>query len=128
METAELEAQVYSALSGDSSLTALLAKGADSIFHLQAPGDTRARYPALVYAPVSDVPVLVGDDMELAHRVTIRLHIITLDGQYGDIYRCAHRIMEGLGFVRFQTTPYIDDGQRILIVDYRIGVDSTWQQ
>jgi hypothetical protein len=36
--------------------------------------------------------------------------------------------MEGLGFARFQTTPFIDDGQRILIVDYRIGVDSTWQQ
>lgn len=128
METAELEAQVYSALSGDSSLTAMLAKGADSIFHLQAPGDTRARYPALVYAPVLDVPVLAGDDMEVAHRVTIRLHIITLDGRYGDIYRRVHRIMEGLGFARFQTTPYKDDGQRILIVDYRIGVDSTWQQ
>ena len=128
METAELEAQVYSALSGDPSLTAMLAKGADSIFHLQAPGDTKARYPALVYAPVSDVPVLIGDDVELAHRVTIRLHIITLDGRYGDIYRCVHRIMEGLGFARFQTTPFIDDGQRILIVDYRIGVDSTWQQ
>ena len=88
METAELETQVYSALSGDPFLTAMLAKGADSIFHLQAPGDTRARYPALVYAPVSDVPVLIGDDVELAHRVTIRLHIITLDGRYGDIYRC----------------------------------------
>ena len=128
METAELEAQVYGALSGDSSLTAMLGKGADSIFHLQAPGDTRSRYPALVYAPVSDVPALAGDDMELAHRVTIRLHIITLDGRYGDIYRCVHRIMEGLGFARFQTTPYIDDGEKILIVDYRIGVDSTWQQ
>lgn len=128
METAELEAQVYSALSGDSSLTAMLAKGTDSIFHLQAPGDTRERYPALVYAPVSDVPVLAGDDMEIAHRVTIRLHIITLDGRYENIYRCVHRIMEGLGFARFQTTPYVDDGQRILMVDYRIGVDSTWQQ
>lgn len=128
VETVELEAQVYGAFIADTVLTALLAKGADSVFHLQAPGDTLARYPALVYSTISDVPALMGDDVEAAHRVTVRIHIITFDGRYGDIYRQAHRIMEGLGFARVQTTPYVEDGQRILIADYRIGVDSTWQQ
>lgn len=122
METAELEAQVYSALSGDSSLTAMLAKGADSIFHLQAPGDTRARYPALVYAPVSDVPVMAADDKETAHRVTIRIHVITKDGQYGEIQRHIHRIMQGLGFYRIQTSPYVEDDEIVLLTDYKIGV------
>lgn len=127
-ETMELEAQVYGALKNDSDLTALLAKGEDSIFHLQAPSDKASRYPALVYSPISDVPVVVGDDIEITHRVTFRIHILTTDGQYGGIYRCVHRIMEGLGFARVQTTPYIEDGQKILIIDYRIGVDSLWQQ
>ena len=128
METIELESQVYGALTEDTALMALLPKGLDSVFYLQAPGDEMDRYPFLVYAPVSDVPVMAADDKETAHRVTMRVHIITLDGRYGDIYRNVHRIMEGLGFVRSQTTPYVEDGEKILIADYKIGVDSMWQQ
>ena len=128
METAELEAQVYSELSGDSSLTALLAKGADSIFHLQAPGDNNTRYPCLVYSPISDVPALVGDDIEVTHRVTIRIHVVTIDGQYNVIYRHINRIMQEMGFTRVQTIQYIDDGRKVLITDYKIGVSSEWQQ
>lgn len=128
VETMELEAQVYSALTSDSSLIALLASGAKSVFHLQAPSDKSTRYPCLVYSPISDVPAVVGDDIEVAHRITIRLHVITLDGQYNVIYRHINRIMSGLGFMRVQTTQYIDDGQKVLIIDYRIGVSSEWQQ
>lgn len=124
METAELEAQVYSGLCADVDLIAELAKAEKSIFHLQAPSDNSARYPAIVYAPISDVPALAGDDIELAHRITIRLHIITLDGQYSGIYRQINRVMQGLGFARRQTTPYVENGQKILIADYIIGVDS----
>lgn len=127
VETMALEAQVYSALTSDSALIALLAKGTKSIFHLQAPGDNNTRYPCLVYSPVSDVPILAADNKEFAHRVTMRVHIITLDGQYGDIYRHIHRVMEGLGFSRSQAQPYVEDGEKILIVDYKIGVDSLWQ-
>lgn len=128
METMELEAQVYSALTGDTALIAVLANGAKSVFHLQAPSDNSTRYPCLVYTPITDVPAIVGDDIEVTHRVTIRMHIITLDGQYNEIYRNVNRIMQGLGFSRVMTNPYIEDGQKILIVDYRIGVSSEWQQ
>lgn len=128
METMELEAQVYSALTGDTALIAVLANGANSVFHLQAPSDKSTRYPCLVYTPITDVPAIVGDDIEVTHRVTIRMHIITLDGQYNVIYRNVNRIMQGLGFSRVMTNPYIEDGQKILIVDYRIGVSSEWQQ
>ena len=128
METIELEAQVYIALTNDSALVALLAKGAKSVYHLQAPGDKEDRCPFLVYTPISDVPALAGDDGEISHRVTVRIHITTLDGQYGGIYRQVHRIMEGLGFFRVQAIPYMENGEKTLIVDYRIGVDSTWQQ
>ena len=128
METMELEAQVYSALTSDSALIALLANGDESVFHLQAPSDNSTRYPILVYSPISDVPAVVGDDIEVAHRITIRLHVITLDGQYNVIYRHINRIMSGLGFIRVQTTQYIDDGQKVLIIDYRIGVNAQWLQ
>ena len=127
METIELESQVYGALTEDTALMELLPKGQNSVFYLQAPGDERERYPVFVYSPVSDVPVLAADNKEFAHRVTIRIHIITLDGQYGDIYRHIHRIMEGLGFSRSQAQPYVEDGEKILIVDYKIGVDSSWR-
>lgn len=128
METMELEAQVYSALTSDSALIALLAKGTKSIFHLQAPGDNNTRYPCLVYSPISDVPALVGDDIEVTHRVTIRIHVVTIDGQYNVIYRHINRIMQEMGFTRVQTTQYIDDGRKVLITDYKIGVSSEWQQ
>ena len=128
VETMELEAQVYSALTSDSALIALLAKGTKSIFHLQAPGDNNTRYPCLVYSPISDVPALVGDDIEVTHRVTIRIHVVTIDGQYNVIYRHINRIMQEMGFTRVQTTQYIDDGRKVLITDYKIGVSSEWQQ
>jgi hypothetical protein len=128
METVELEAQVYNGLSTDPDLVALLGHGVDSIFHLQAPADLLDRYPILVYSPISDVPTLVGDDVEVAHRVTIRVYIVTQNGQYRDTYRHVHRVMTGLGFSRVQTTPYKEDDQQILIVDYVIGVSAEWQQ
>lgn len=127
METMELETRVYAGLSGDTALTALLANGADSIFHLQAPSDKITRYPALVYKPISDIPALSGDDVELTHRVTFRIHILTRDGRYGVIYRHVHRIMQGIGFARVQAMPYVENGEKILIIDYRIGVSAEWQ-
>jgi hypothetical protein len=36
--------------------------------------------------------------------------------------------MQGLGYARVQAMPYVENEQRILIIDYRIGVDSEWQQ
>lgn len=124
METIALEDAVYTAMAGDMSLVALLPNGEESIFHLQAPSDTVTRYPVIVYSPISDVPALSADDFEAAHRVTIRLHILTRDGQYSAIQRHIHRILQGLGFVRVQTMPYREDGEIVLITDYRIGVTS----
>lgn len=127
METAELEAAVYDALTSDTALTALLAGGADSIYHMQAPSDLR-RYPAIVYSTISDVPAIAGDDGEITHRVSIRVHILTLDGDYTGLYRRVCSDMTGLGFSRYQAYPYIEDGQLIMIADFRIGVNAEWQQ
>lgn len=128
METAELEAAVYGALTGDSVLTAMLADGADSVFHMQAPADLKSRYPALVYSTISDVPAIAGDDGEITHRVSMRIHIMTLNGDYASPYRRVCADMASLGFSRYQAYSYVEDGQIIMIADFRIGVSAEWQQ
>ena len=128
METAALEDAVYAALTGDSTLTAMLADGADSVYHMRAPADLKSRYPALVYSTISDVPAIAGDDDEITHRVSMRIHIMTLDGDYAGLYRRVCSDMTGLGFSRYQAYPYIEDGQLIMIADFRIGVNAEWQQ
>lgn len=128
METAALEDAVYAALTGDSTLTAMLADGADSVYHMQAPADLKSRYPALVYSTISDVPAIAGDDDEITHRVSIRVHIMTLDGDYAGPYRRVCADMASLGFARYQAYSYIEDGQIIMIADFRIGVSAEWQQ
>lgn len=128
METAALEDAVYAALTGDSTLTAMLADGADSVYHMQAPADLKSRYPALVYSTISDVPAIAGDDGEITHRVSMRIHIMTLNGDYASPYRRVCADMASLGFSRYQAYPYIEDGQIIMIADFRIGVNAEWQQ
>lgn len=120
METAQLEAEIYAALLGDETLMGFLPDGGKSIFHLQAPA-VYPDYPILVYTPISDVPVLHGDNRENLHRVIIRIHIIAED--YTEIYAAVKRIMAALGFTRVQATPFIDaDGRRILIADFKIVI------
>ncbi len=120
METAELEEKLYSALINDTELMDLLPDREKSIFHLQAPSDDYPRNPIIVYTPISDVPVLATDDLETLHRVLIRIHIITVDGAYRGIYGAIRRIMCGLGFSRYQTTPITGRGKKILTADFKI--------
>lgn len=116
METARLEEMVYSALSADREIMGLLPQGESSIFHLQAPA-VYPDYPILVYSPISDVPILHGDNREELHRVTIRVHIISED--YSALYSAVKRVMADLEFTRVQATPFIEDGKKILVADFR---------
>lgn len=119
METVEIEENVYAALKNNEILMDLLAKADKSIFHLQAP-EVFPRLPILVYSPISDVPVLYGDNQEQFHRVTIRIHIITREGDYYALYSEIKKLMEELGFIRIQTTPLIDGGVKMLVIDFKI--------
>ena len=127
METYELEEEIFSAFLADERLIEILPNGAKSIFHFVAPATLK--YPAIVYSPISDVPALSGDNREVAHRVTIRIHVITkkdcTKAEF-ETFRetCGHvkKIMTDLEFVRRQTTPLVDDGKTMLVFDFVKGV------
>lgn len=119
METTELEAQVYDALINNAELMGMLPSSGDvPIYHLFAPAGDIQRYPILVYSSISDVPVDYGDDEETFHRVTIRISIITNDGQYSEINKVIREIMtQQLEFVRVQTVPAIDFEYKKIILN-----------
>lgn len=131
MQTYELENEVFNGLISNAELIALLPKGAKSIFHHQAPSVEPANYPIIVYSPISDVPILSADNLEIMHKVTIRTHIIiplnktALEKEkFIQTCRIVTEIMTSLKFRRVQSTPYINDGKEMLIIDFVRGVES----
>lgn len=131
METYELEEKVYRELASDTALISALPNGSNSIYHLQSPAVTPVRYPILVYSPISDVPSLSADNVEFAHRVTIRIHVITsiagTTAEYENFIECCKRvkdIMTRLNFFRVQSNLFVDNGKKMMIFDFAIGVES----
>lgn len=130
METYELEEEVYAALIGNAELMAVLPSGANSIYHYVAPAVDPKRYPIIVYAPISDVPALNGDNREVAHKVTIRIHVIAAQRRFDadknnfiKACRLVKEILAGLNFVRIQTNSFSEDGKLMTILDFAKGVD-----
>ena len=129
METVDLEEEVRSALIGNADLMAVLPNGENGIYHYVAPSADPTRYPIIVYSPISDVPAIHGDNREIAHRVTIRIHIIAAQkrsrvDEYNFVMACRliREIMQSLGFARRQTIPFLDDGKVMRIFDFVKGV------
>ena len=96
------------------------------VYRITAPAKEYDRCPYLVYSVVSNVPALAGDDGELYARVTFRVHIVTKDGAYKELYQEVCARMGELGFMRVQTTEQRDDKVFFAIVDFRTGVESKW--
>lgn len=131
METYELENEVRAAFVGNETLISVLGNGANSIYHYVSPSVDPARYPIIVYSPISDVPALAGDNREFAHRITIRIHVIASQKRFAAdesnflaACRLIKEIMASLKFVRRQTTPYCEDGKIMKIFDFVKGVES----
>lgn len=129
METYELESIVRNALVSNTELMNALPLGSKAVYHHVAPTVEPKRYPIIVYSPISDVPHVSGDNRELAHRVTIRIHVIASqkrfeadENNFITACRLAREIMLGLGFVRQQTTPYSEGGKIMRILDFTKGV------
>lgn len=121
METSKVEEEIYSVLTTDEKLTEKIKE----IYHIQAPAKDWTKYPCIVYTPISDVPNFFADNKVLAHRLSIRFHIITLDGEYTEIADDLQRLMLGFGAKRYQSIPYADNKEKILIVDYRMLINKT---
>ena len=119
-----IKEQVYAALTSSRELTSLLAKDrrGRGIYPGQSPN--AGSYPILVYSIISDVPALVADGEEMERRVTARIHILTKDGHYAEIYSALQKVMLGLGFMRSQSVEITEKDLFILCVDYRIGAAS----
>ena len=113
--------QVYQALVKSKKLTALLAhdRKGRCIYPMRSPD--AGSYPILVYSVISDVPALMADGEERERVVTVRIHILTKDGNFESILREVQRAMVGIGFVRAQTTEFAEGNLFITAIDYRTG-------
>ena len=116
-----IKEKVYQALMSSPELKALLAKDRKDRCIYPGVSPNAGSYPILVYNIISDVPTLVADGEEMERRVTVRIHILTKDGHYSDIYSAVQKVMLGLGFMRSQTMDLVENGLFILCVDYKIG-------
>ena len=113
--------QVYQALVKSKKLTALLAhdRKGRCIYPMRSPD--AGSYPILVYSVISDVPALMADGEERERVVTVRIHILTKDGNFESILREVQRAMIGIGFVRAQTMEFAEGNLFIMAIDYRTG-------
>lgn len=125
METYELESIVRNALVSNTELMNALPLGSKAVYHHVAPTVEPKRYPIIVFSPISDVPHMSGDNRELAHRVTIRIHVIASqkrfeadENNFITACRLVKDIMAGLHFSRRQTIPFCDDGKVMRIIDF----------
>ncbi|MCI6086198.1 MAG: DUF3168 domain-containing protein [Selenomonas sp.] len=114
--------QVYQALVKSKKLTALLAhdRKGRCIYPMRSPD--AGSYPILVYSVISDVPALMADGEERERVVTVRIHILTKDGNFESILREVQRAMVGIGFVRAQATEFAEGQLFIMAIDYRTGI------
>lgn len=118
MYTAQIEEKIFTEFTNDKNLMELLNNDVSSIFHIRAPS-VYPDYPILVYSVTNDVPSLHADDEEKFHSVDLRIHIVASEPHCPEIYVAVKKIMLRLGFVRLQTTEYLDeDGKFILVTDW----------
>ena len=109
--------KVYQALAAYKPLTGLLHR--NGIYHGRSPD--AGSYPILVYSIISDVPALSADGVEMERRVTVRLHILTKDGAYEKIEDAVRKVMDSLGFRRYQSMELAEKHVFVKIMDFKTG-------
>ena len=116
-----IASKVYQALTASKPLTRLLHRDRRGcgIYHGRSPD--AGSYPVLVYSVISDVPALSADGMEMERRVTVRLHILTKDGACENIEDAARKVMDALGFRRYQSMELAEKQAFVKIMDFKKG-------
>lgn len=79
-------------------------------------------FPNIIYSVISDVPALHGDNKELTSNITLRLYVITKDGNYYNIQKSINNIMINLGFSRGQAVETTQDNYKVKTLDYKISI------
>lgn len=113
--------RVYQALVRSKELTQLLAHGKKGVYHGRSPN--AGTYPIVVYSVISDVPALSADGTELERRITVRIHILTKDGRFGEIHHAVQNALLPLGFIRVQTQELVEKDIFVEITDYRTAME-----
>ena len=113
----DLRRELFTALTGDAALCALLPKGAGSVYmNLSTDAST---VPALVCTVVDEVPAFAdGAEVQLKYR--FQVSIITADAEYDDIEAAVQRVVYALGATRAVSTEFIDGGHHFRVVQYRL--------
>ena len=113
--------RVYALLSRSKRLTAKLVKDrlGRCIYHGRSPD--AGSYPIIVYSIISDVPALAGDGFEIERKVTVRIHILTKDARYEEIYEAVQEVMLSAGFLRYSSQEFAEKELFVKMVDYKIG-------
>ena len=113
--------KVYQALAASKSFCRLLHRDRRGcgIYHGRSPD--AGSYPVLVYSVISDVPALSADGMEMERRVTVRLHILTKDGACEKIEDAARKVMDSIGFRRYQSMELAEKHAFVKIMDFKTG-------
>ena len=116
-----IASKVFQALTASKPLTILLQRDRRGcgIYHGRSPD--AGSYPVLVYSVISDVPALSADGMEMERRVTVRLHILTKDGAYEKIEDAARKVMDSIGFRRYQSMELAEKQAFVKIMDFKTG-------
>ena len=117
-----IKERVYKALAGCRELTSLLVEDRRSRCIYPGVSPNAGSYPIIVYNVISDVPALVADGEEMERRVTVRIHILTKDGHYEDIYSAVRKAMLKLGFMRKQSLETAEKDVFVYCVDFVAGI------
>ena len=91
-----------------------------NVYHHYSPKNKD--FPNIIYSIISDVPALHGDDTELNANITIRLYLITKDGNYYGLQKSINNIMTNLGWSRGQSTELTQDNFKVKTLDYKISI------
>lgn len=90
------------------------------VYHHYSPNNKD--FPNIIYSIISDVPALHGDNQELTSNITLRLYVITKDGNYYNIQKSINNIMTNLGFSRGQSAELTQDNYKVKTLDFKISI------
>lgn len=113
----DLRRELFTALTGDAALCALLPKGAGSVYMNLCTDASTA--PAVVCTIVDEVPAF-ADDAEALLKYRFQISIITTDAEYDAIEAAVQRVVYALGATRAVSTEFIDDGRHFRVAQYRL--------